>query len=154
MLFIQLAVVLDVAVFVAKSAMLDVLVWSWLVGLVGMDLAVFDIAFCPIQGAMVRVRFFRTGFVSVVFLLFNWRDNHLALWDAIVFQSFLTSWYSRRVLIRFWCIILLLVWTVWVMSGGKSSSATGIILTIVMGVIEIVVPIPLTFHTIGGSVPL
>ena len=32
-LFVQLAVVLDVAVFVAESAMLDVLGWPWLVGL-------------------------------------------------------------------------------------------------------------------------
>ena len=43
-LFVQLAVVLNVAVFVAESAMLDVLGWPWLVGLVGVDLAVFDIA--------------------------------------------------------------------------------------------------------------
>ena len=34
-LFVQLAFVLDVAVFVAESAMLDVLGWPWLVGLVG-----------------------------------------------------------------------------------------------------------------------
>ena len=153
-LFIQLAIILHVAVFVAESAMFDVFGWPWLVGLVGVDLAVFDIASCPMQGAMVVVHFFRACFVGIVFLLFNWRDNHLATWDAIIVQSFFISWYPSRVLIRFWCILLLLIWTVWVMSGGKSSSATGIILTIVVGVIEIVVPILLTLHAIGGRVPL
>ena len=153
-LFIQLAVVLNMAVFVAESAMLDVLGWPWLVGLVGVNLAVFDVASCPMQGAVIGVGFFRACFVGVVFLLFNWCNHHLAPWDAIVVQSFLISWYSCRVLIRFWCKLLFLIWTVWVMSGGKSSSATGIILTIVVGVIEIVVPIPLTLHAISGSVPL
>ena len=124
-LFIQLAVVLDVAVFVAESAMLNVLVWPCLVGLVGVDLAVIDISSYLMQGAMIGVRFFCTCFVGIVFLLFNWRDNHLAPWDAIIVQSFLISWYTCSVLIRFWCILLLLIWTVWVMSGGKSSSATG-----------------------------
>ena len=106
------------------------------------------------QGAMVGVCLFHTGFVCVVFFLFNWANNHLATWDAIVVQSLLISWYSRRVLIGFWCIFLLLIWTFWMMSSGKSSSATSIILTIVVGVIEIVVPIPLTLHAIGGSIPL
>ena len=46
-LFVQLAVVLDVAVFVAESAMLDVFEWPWLVPLIGVYLAVFDIASCP-----------------------------------------------------------------------------------------------------------
>ena len=44
-LFVHLAVVLDMAIFAADSAMLDVLGWPWLVGLIGVDLAVFDIAF-------------------------------------------------------------------------------------------------------------
>ena len=100
-LFIQLAVILDVAVFIAESAMLDVLRWLWLVGLVGVNLSVFDKASCLMQGAMIGVRFFRSCFVGIVFLLFNWCDNHLAPWDAIVVQAFLISWYSRRVLIRF-----------------------------------------------------
>ena len=77
-LLIQLAVVLNVAAFVAESAMFDVFGWPWLVGLVGVDFAVLDIASCPMQGAMVGVRFFCTCFVGIVFLLCNWRDNHLA----------------------------------------------------------------------------
>ena len=83
-LCVQLAVVLDVAIFVAESAVFDVFGGPWLVGLVGVDLAVLDIASCPMQGAMVGVRFFRTCLVGIVFLLFNWANNHLAKWDAIV----------------------------------------------------------------------
>ena len=46
--FVLLAVVLNVAIFVAESAMPDVLEWPWLEGFICMDPAVFDIVSCPI----------------------------------------------------------------------------------------------------------
>ena len=80
----------------------------------------------------------------------------MAPWDAIVVKSFLVSWDYIRVPTDLWLILIfvILIWTVWVLSGGNASSSAGIVLTVVVSSLEIIVIIPIEGAAMGLSVPL